>query len=115
MLPCRRKSSRSRCRPSAAFACKGKESLMRKIVLILCVVVFAACQKSETTTTETTATGTSGTTATVRLQGAGSTFDNPLFSKVFDAYQKKGGAEVNYQSIGSGGGVQQMIKGVVDF
>src|SRR5581483_2327400 len=39
----------------------------------------------------------------------------PLFSKVFDAYQKSAGAEVNYQSIGSGGGVQQLIKGVVDF
>ncbi|HKB80467.1 MAG TPA: phosphate ABC transporter substrate-binding protein PstS [Thermoanaerobaculia bacterium] len=84
---------------------------------MILAVALAGCQQSETTTT----TGTAGTTAAaasaapVRLQGAGSTFDTPLFSKVFDAYQKQGGAEVNYQSIGSGGGVQQVIKGVVDF
>jgi phosphate transport system substrate-binding protein len=53
--------------------------------------------------------------APVRLQGAGSTFDNPLFSKVFDAYHQKTGIEVNYQSIGSGGGVRQLIAGTVDF
>ena len=52
---------------------------------------------------------------TIRLQGAGSTFDTPLFSKVFDSYQKSTGVEVNYQSIGSGGGVQQLISGTVDF
>lgn len=51
----------------------------------------------------------------VRLQGAGSTFDAPLFSKVFDAFGKKTGIEVNYQSIGSGGGVQQLTNRVVDF
>jgi len=90
---------------------------MRKAaVLGLFVLALAACQKSETPST-----ATSGTTATanaggaVRLQGAGSTFDNPLFTKMFDDYQKKTGAQVNYQSIGSGGGVQQLIKGVVDF
>lgn len=53
--------------------------------------------------------------APVRLQGAGSTFDAPLFSKVFDAFGKKSGIEVNYQSIGSGGGVQQWTSRVVDF
>lgn len=51
----------------------------------------------------------------VRLQGAGSTFDAPLFSKVFDAFQKQSGVEVNYQSIGSGGAVQQFTAGTVDF
>ena len=55
------------------------------------------------------------TAAPVRLQGAGSTFDAPLFSKVFDAFGKKTGIEVNYQSIGSGGGVQQWSSRVVDF
>lgn len=56
-----------------------------------------------------------GSLAAVRLQGAGSTFDAPLFSRVFDAFQKQTGVEVNYQSIGSGGGVQQLIAGTVDF
>src|SRR5579884_186459 len=83
--------------------------MMRKFVFVAFVLAFVACQRTETTN------NSAGNTAPVRLQGAGSTFDTPLFSKVFDAYQKKGGAEVNYQSIGSGGGVQQVIKGVVDF
>jgi len=90
---------------------------MRKLVFAAILLAFVACKPSETTTgtTETSSTAATATAAPVRLQGAGSTFDTPLFSKVFDAYQKQGGAEVNYQSIGSGGGVQQLIKGVVDF
>src|SRR5579859_1452904 len=89
---------------------------MRKTLLILVLFAFAGCQKSETSpATQTAPAGTIPAATPVRLQGAGSTFDTPLFSKVFDAYQKKGGAEVNYQSIGSGGGVQQLTKGVVDF
>lgn len=89
---------------------------MRKSYLLtfLCVAL-AACQRTEAPSTQTNPTGGAAPSATVRLQGAGSTFDTPLFSKVFDAYQKKGGAEVNYQSIGSGGGVQQLLNGVVDF
>jgi phosphate transport system substrate-binding protein len=53
--------------------------------------------------------------AHVRLQGAGSTFDTPLFSRAFAELQKETGLEVNYQSIGSGGGVRQLINGVIDF
>jgi len=85
---------------------------MRKALLILTCVALAACQKTENTTTTT---GGAAKSATVRLQGAGSTFDTPLFGKVFDAYEKAGGAQVNYQSIGSGGGVSQLTKGIVDF
>jgi phosphate transport system substrate-binding protein len=77
-----------------------------KKILAIAALLFAACQPNETAPAAKNA---------IRLQGAGSTFDNPLFSKVFDAYQKKTGVEVNYQSIGSGGGVQQLTKGVVDF
>ena len=83
-------------------------------VAAVAALSIAACQKTETSSTTTSGT-TAATSAPVRLQGAGSTFDTPLFSKVFDAYQKSGGAEVNYQSIGSGGGVQQLTAGVVDF
>jgi len=49
------------------------------------------------------------------LLGAGSTFINPLFSKMFDEYHKKTGIEVNYQSIGSGGGILQLTNKTVDF
>ncbi len=49
------------------------------------------------------------------ILGAGSTFDNPLFSKMFSEYNKINGLKVNYQSIGSGGGIQQLTAKTVDF
>jgi phosphate transport system substrate-binding protein len=49
------------------------------------------------------------------LLGAGSTFDNPLFSKMFSEYNKTTGLRVNYQSIGSGGGILQLTNKTVDF
>jgi phosphate transport system substrate-binding protein len=49
------------------------------------------------------------------ILGAGSTFDNPLFSKMFSEYNKSTGLKVNYQSIGSGGGIQQLTSKTVDF
>jgi len=49
------------------------------------------------------------------LTGAGATFPNPIYSKWFDAYAKKTGVQINYQSIGSGGGIRQFTEGTVDF
>lgn len=49
------------------------------------------------------------------LLGAGSTFIYPLFSKVFSIYNKAKGIEVNYQAIGSGGGILQLANKTVDF
>lgn len=50
------------------------------------------------------------------LTGAGSTFDNPLFSKAFFDYSAKyPQVTVNYQAVGSGAGIQQFTKQTVDF
>jgi phosphate transport system substrate-binding protein len=49
------------------------------------------------------------------LLGAGSSFINPLFSKMFAEYNTKTGIQVNYQSIGSGGGILQLTNKTVDF
>jgi phosphate transport system substrate-binding protein len=49
------------------------------------------------------------------LTGAGATFPNPIYTKWFDAYHKKTGIQINYQSIGSGGGIRQFTEGTVDF
>jgi phosphate transport system substrate-binding protein len=49
------------------------------------------------------------------LLGAGSTFVYPLFSKMFSEYNKSTGIKVNYQSIGSGGGILQITNKTVDF
>ncbi|MCM0605952.1 MAG: phosphate ABC transporter substrate-binding protein PstS [Xanthomonadaceae bacterium] len=52
----------------------------------------------------------------LRMHGAGSTFVYPLFSKWFSVYQKERDQTlINYQSIGSGGGIRQLIDGTVDF
>ncbi len=53
--------------------------------------------------------------ATVSLVGAGSTFDNPFFALAFAEYGKAHPVNVNYQAIGSGGGIKQFIAGTVDF
>jgi phosphate transport system substrate-binding protein len=49
------------------------------------------------------------------LLGAGSTFVYPLFSKLFAEYGKENNVRVNYQSIGSGGGILQLTNKTVDF
>lgn len=49
------------------------------------------------------------------LIGAGSSFDYPLFSKMFYEYHKKTGLQINYQSVGSGAGISQITHKTVDF
>ena len=50
------------------------------------------------------------------INGAGATFPYPMYSKWFDEYRKKNPSiEINYQSIGSGGGIKQVTEGTVDF
>src|SRR6266852_2831227 len=52
----------------------------------------------------------------VLINGAGATFPYPMYSKWFDEYHKKfPNLQFNYQSIGSGGGIQQVTQGTVDF
>src|SRR2546430_12708641 len=53
---------------------------------------------------------------TVQINGAGATFPYPIYSKWFDLYHKTHpNAEINYQSIGSGGGIRQLSAGTVFF
>ncbi len=49
------------------------------------------------------------------LTGAGATFPNPVYTKWFDAYYRKTGIKINYQSVGSGAGIRQYSEGTVDF
>lgn len=50
-----------------------------------------------------------------RLVGAGATFPYPIYSRWFSTYARTHPVEVNYQSIGSGGGIRQITEGTVDF
>ena len=63
------------------------------------------------------ATSASGaSTAPLLINGAGATFPYPLYSKWFSEYQKVDSlAQINYQSIGSGGGIRQLLEKTVDF
>ena len=49
------------------------------------------------------------------ITGAGATFPYPVYAKWADAYNKEMGVRLNYQSIGSGGGIKQITAGTVDF
>jgi len=50
-----------------------------------------------------------------QINGAGATFPYPIYSKWADAYKKDTGLNFNYQAIGSGGGIKQIVAKTVDF
>ncbi len=59
--------------------------------------------------------GTSSSSAATSLNGAGATFPQPLYQKWFQEYDKKTGVAINYQPIGSGGGIKNITAKSVDF
>jgi len=72
---------------------------MRKTVLLSVCVLLAVSAQGQTT-----------------LTGAGATFPYPIYSKWFSEYHKlHPEVQINYQSIGSGGGIRQVTAGTVDF
>ena len=73
--------------------------MIRSLRVLLCIAVLASCAWAQTT-----------------LNGAGATFPYPIYSKWFNEYHKEhSNIEINYQSIGSGGGIRQVQAGTVDF
>ena len=56
-----------------------------------------------------------GAVHAVDITGAGATFPYPIYAKWADAYKKATGVGLNYQSIGSGGGIKQITAKTVDF
>ncbi len=61
------------------------------------------------------AAGTAAPVLAVDITGAGATFPYPIYAKWADAYRKQTGSGMNYQSIGSGGGIKQITAKTVDF
>lgn len=59
--------------------------------------------------------GTQTLFAAMTLNGAGATFPYPIYAKWASVYNKATGVQINYASIGSGGGVRQFTAGTVDF
>jgi phosphate transport system substrate-binding protein len=86
-------------------------------LLIGVTAAFAACGKGSNN-------GASGSSAAAApaatmsgggLTGAGATFPYPIYSKWFSDYAAKTGVRINYQPIGSGGGIRQLSEQTVDF
>jgi len=85
--------------------------------MFLGLLMFAGCNgnnsNSGNDTTNMKSFGSNSDSKT--LLGAGSSFVYPLFSKLFAEYGKETGMRINYQSIGSGGGILQLTNKTVDF
>jgi phosphate transport system substrate-binding protein len=85
------------------------------LAALAALIIVAACGGGD----RSPAPSDGGATATSKpgtaLTGAGATFPNPIYSKWFDAYARETGVRINYQSIGSGGGIRQFTEGTVDF
>ena len=72
--------------------------------------------KAEPLAKQTLQIESSTTVGPISVTGAGATFPYPMYSKWFDTYHKlHPDIEINYQSIGSGGGIRQVTEGTVDF
>jgi phosphate transport system substrate-binding protein len=87
-------------------------SVKRFTVIALAVAVACSADKSKPADSATASSERSGS---VDLTGAGATFPYPLYSKWFADYAAKTGIKINYQSIGSGGGIRQLSDATVDF
>jgi phosphate transport system substrate-binding protein len=83
--------------------------------LIPAVLAFALACSPDQSKTGTDTGAASQSSGSVDLTGAGATFPYPLYSKWFSDYATKTGVKINYQSIGSGGGIRQFSEQTVDF
>src|SRR5271154_6099926 len=84
---------------------------MKKSLLVVWLMILAMALTMALTAPRAAAQG-----GTVNLNAAGATFPYPIYSKWFDVYHTAhSNIQINYQSIGSGGGIQQVTAGTVDF
>src|SRR5208283_5151724 len=74
-------------------------NVLRSLRVLLCLALLVSCAFAQT-----------------NLNGAGATFPYPIYSKWFNEYHNQhSDIQINYQSIGSGGGIRQVQAGTVDF
>jgi phosphate transport system substrate-binding protein len=91
----------------------------RRTLLAGVLLALAACRRNQASDSQVAAasdTATPKKDESISLNGAGATFPYPLYSKWISEYNKLNpNVKINYQSIGSGGGIRQIIAGTVDF
>lgn len=80
-------------------------------IALASLTVLAACGGDRQPSSDSSVASSSG----VDLNGAGATFPYPIYYKWFSDYAGSTGIKINYQSIGSGGGIKQFSDGIVDF
>jgi phosphate transport system substrate-binding protein len=86
---------------------RKRDCLVASVVFALTLVVFGGSPSFPTR---------ANAADKLLINGAGATFPNPIYAKWFDEYHKSHpDIEINYQSIGSGGGIRQLLAGTVDF
>jgi len=88
------------------------------IVALVCVAWACGSNADNTKTTgdsSKVAASTTGGASGADLNGAGATFPYPIYDKWFKEYSSKANVNINYQPIGSGGGVKQLQEQTVDF
>lgn len=92
---------------------------MKNSKWLLCVMflfAFALACNSKSSSNGSSTVVAKSTGNSNQIVGAGSTFVYPVMSKWIEGFQQQSnGVQINYQSIGSGGGIQQLKKGLVDF
>lgn len=92
---------------------KIKNFFLAAFAIALTGIITPGCNSGSGNQSNSDSTSANGDDKT--LLGAGSTFVYPLFSKQFSEYNKQTGLKINYQSIGSGGGILQLTNKTVDF
>ncbi len=86
------------------------------VLVALAATALFGCKNSQSNGTSPAGSATAPGDQTVTLNGAGATFPYPLYSKWMSEYNKlHPNVRINYQSIGSGGGIRQITAGTVDF
>ncbi len=91
----------------------GKKSSPAVVPFLLLALLAASCSKNQGTSPNSPG---NNPPAQMLINGAGSTFDYPAFTKWFEVYATMApGIQFNYQSIGSGGGQKQLLNQTVDF
>ena len=88
---------------------------MRAMKLAALIFFVVGCSKEGANSSGTASSTTSSSSQSVDLTGAGATFPYHIYSKWFSDYATLTGVKINYQSIGSGGGIRQLSERTVDF
>lgn len=83
-------------------------------------LMFSACSSKKSSNNKMKSSANTANTenkvsGVKQLQGAGSTFAYPIYTKMFSVYHKETGLQINYQGIGSGGGIRQLESKIIDF